>query len=90
MHIAQVAAIAPVSGASDASLRESAKELETVFLAEMLKSAGFGKTPSEFGGGVGEDQFSSFLTERQARAFAESGGIGLAEHIFNALKDRQT
>ncbi len=69
-------------------LREAAAELEAVFLAEMLKSSGFGKTSEAFGGGVGEEQFSSFLADQQARAFSQAGGVGLAEHIFNAMVAR--
>ena len=71
-------------------LKEAAAELEAVFLSEMLKSAGFGKTSEAFGGGVGEEQFSSFLADQQARAFAQSGGVGLAEHIFKAMVARAT
>ncbi|QUJ78076.1 rod-binding protein [Sulfitobacter albidus] len=55
----------------------------------MLKAAGLGKTSSEFGGGVGEDQFGSFLVTEQARAMVDAGGIGLAESLFDALKDQQ-
>ena len=69
------------------SLRDAAVELEATFLAEMLKSAGFGETPDAFGGGSGEDQFSSFLVQAQAREMARSGGIGLAESLYNALKE---
>jgi len=68
-------------------LRNAAVELEATFLAEMLKAAGFGETPSGFGGGEGEDQFSSFLVQAQAREMARSGGIGLAESLFHALKE---
>ncbi len=49
---------------------------------------GFGKTPELFGGGAGEDQFSSFLRLEQARHIASSGGIGLAESLFEALKEQ--
>ncbi|MBV7380420.1 rod-binding protein [Maritimibacter dapengensis] len=72
----------------DARLRATAKELEASFLAEMLKSAGLGEMPSAFGGGPGEEQFTSFLRLEQARQMTESGGIGLAETIFEALKER--
>lgn len=73
--------------ATDAKLREAAKELETNFLAEMLKTAGVGKTSESFGGGAGEDQFSSFLRLEQARAMVDAGGIGLSEAFFNSLKE---
>lgn len=72
----------------DAKLREASKELEATFLAEMLKSAGLGETSKSFGGGAGEDQFSSFLRMEQARAMVDAGGIGLSEAFFNALKER--
>ena len=80
--------ISPVNSAPQAQLRKVAQELEATFLAEMLKSAGVGKTPEAFGGGAGEDQFASFLRVEQARAMAAKGGIGLTEAIFESLKER--
>ncbi len=68
-------------------IRKAANELETTFLAEMLKAAGLGKTRESFGGGAGEDQFSSFLVRAQAEQMTKAGGIGLAESLYNALKD---
>jgi hypothetical protein len=41
-----------------------------------------------FNGGIGEEQFQSFLRLEQARAMVGQGGIGLAENIFEALKER--
>lgn len=79
-----------VAGPSpDAGLREAAEQLEASFLSEMLKAAGLGKTIDGFGGGAGEDQFSSFLVQAQAEEMVRAGGIGLAEAIFNALKERE-
>lgn len=72
----------------DRALWNAAKELEASFLSEMLKSAGIGKTPDSFGGGVGEDQFASFLRQEQARSMVDSGGIGLAQSLFDALKEQ--
>jgi Rod binding domain-containing protein len=69
-------------------LRSAAEKLEASFLSEMLKSAGFGKAQESFGGGVGEEQFSSFLRDAEAREMARGGGIGLAESLFEALKER--
>lgn len=74
--------------ARDRELRAAAEELEANFLAEMLKAAGVGKTPEAFGGGSGEDQFASFLRLEQAREMARAGGIGLAESLFEAMKER--
>ncbi|MDJ0825617.1 MAG: rod-binding protein [Rhodobacter sp.] len=72
----------------DVELREAAQALEATFLAEMLKSAGLGETRGVFGGGAGEDQFSSFLRQAQAEEMVKAGGIGLAERLFEALKER--
>lgn len=73
----------------DKLIFEAAQKLEATFLAEMLKSAGFGEARETFGGGAGEDQFGSFLVQEQAMQMAKAGGIGLSETLFEALKDRR-
>ena len=70
-------------------LRKAAMQLEATFLAEMLKSAGLGESRETFGGGSGEDQFSTFLIRAQAEQMALGGGIGLAESLYNSLKEAQ-
>jgi Rod binding domain-containing protein len=77
------------STAQSDPLRQAAQELEASFLAEMLKSAGLGKSRESFGGGTGEDQFSTFMIRAQATEMAKAGGIGLAESLYHALKERQ-
>ena len=72
----------------DAALHDAARALEASFLSEMLKSAGFGKSRDSFGGGAGEDQFSSFLVTAQADEMVKTGGIGLSERLFDVLKAR--
>ena len=72
----------------DRALRDAAEKLEAQFLSEMLKSAGFGKARDAFGGGAGEDQFASLLRDAQAREMVRAGGIGLAESLYQALKER--
>jgi Rod binding domain-containing protein len=66
-------------------LREKAAELETAFLSEMLGYAGLGTPMESFGGGIGEEQFSSFLRQEQAEAMVKAGGIGLTEVLFRAM-----
>lgn len=73
----------------NADLLDVAQKLEASFLAEMLTAAGLGQSPQEFGGGAGEDQFSSFLVQEQATAMVKAGGIGLSEMIFQTLKERE-
>ena len=81
----------PALSAADrraAALHIAADKLEAGFLAEMLKSAGAGKSRESFGGGVGEDQFGDFMVTEQARMMVAAGGIGLSEQIYEALKAR--
>ncbi len=88
LPLPQDPAARPVPLSDDARLREVAEQLEAGFLAEMLKSAGLGATRGEFGGGAGEEHFSSFLIQAQAREMVQAGGIGLAESLFEAMKVR--
>lgn len=78
----------PHKPTADANLLEVARDLEASFLSEMLKYSGLGKSRESFGGGAGEDQFSSLLIDEQARAMVDAGGIGLAESIFESMKDK--
>ncbi len=72
------------------ALKEAAMRLEAGFLAEMLKSAGLDKPREGLGGGgTGESQFGSFLVQAQAEQIARSGGIGLAETLYQALVERE-
>ena len=70
-------------------LRDVAKAFEASFLAEMLKASGLGKSRGEFGGGAGEDAFSSMMVDEQAQLMVERGGIGLSESIFQSLWARE-
>lgn len=73
--------------AQEPALRQVSSQLEALFLAEMLKASGFGEVSESFGGGQGEAQFTSFLQDVQAERMVQAGGIGLAESLFNALKE---
>ena len=75
-------------GKRDQAMMDAAKKLEATFLSEMLKAAGLGKTRGAFGGGAGEDQFASFLRQAQAEEMVNAGGIGLAESLYQALKEK--
>ena len=88
VHIPPVDAPTRTITSQDQKLRSAAEKLEAGFLAEMLKAAGLGKSRSAFGGGAGEDQFSSFLVQEQAMQMVRAGGIGLAESLFESLKEK--
>lgn len=77
----------PPRDAGTARLRKAAEELETAFLTEVLKAAGAGAPRQTLGGGAGEEQFAFLLRQTQAEAMMRQGGIGLAEQIFNCLRE---
>jgi peptidoglycan hydrolase FlgJ len=86
--------IVPAAGApkpvpqSEQAARKAAEAFEAAFLAEMLQYTGLNAMPDGFGGGAGEEAFGSFLTDEYARLLAERGGIGIAEQVFEILKQR--
>lgn len=85
------------SAPPDPRLRERAEALEGAFLAEMLRHTGlgagggegFGTLRGPFGGGIGEEQFASFLRESMAGRMVDAGGIGLTESLLRALGPRE-
>ena len=96
MELPTIPSTGPSTGANQAAdrpsheeqLRAAAQALEASFLAQMLDSAGVGEVPEGFGGGEGEGQFASFLRQAQAEEIVRTGGIGLAESIYESLLER--
>ncbi|WP_417523447.1 rod-binding protein [Marinovum sp.] len=80
---------APGPSVDPPEMKMVAQDLESTFLAEMLKSAGFGKQPESFNGGVGEEQFSSFLVRAQADAMVQAGGLGLTELFVKSMLEAE-
>ncbi|MDA3857236.1 MAG: rod-binding protein [Roseovarius sp.] len=74
--------------AQSTPMRTAAERLEASFLAEMLKSAGFGEQENSFSGSTGEDQFASFHREALALQMVRNGGIGLAEVFYQSLMEK--
>jgi peptidoglycan hydrolase FlgJ len=94
MEIAPTSPVALAVARPDATelhqeaVHKAAEAFEASFLAEMLRYTGVNTMPSGFGGGAGEEAFSSFLTEEYARLLAERGGMGIAEQVFGLLEQR--
>ena len=89
MDIQSTQGALPAPPSRNAQLMSVAQSLEAAFLADMLKAAGVGESPDGFGGGVGEDQFASFLREEQAREMTRAGGIGLAQALFDSMVEAE-
>ncbi len=71
----------------DQMIRQTAQKLEATFIAEMLKSAGFGEQDNSFSGSAGEDHFASFQREALAEQMVKVGGIGLAEAFYKSMTE---
>ena len=71
---------------SNRAAREAAEEFEAIFLASMFESMFAGiKTDGPFGGGHGESIYRSMLNQEYANAIAKSGGVGIADDLFNEM-----
>ncbi|SCY29485.1 hypothetical protein [Paracoccus tibetensis] len=72
-------AAAPVARPAPQSMASTslADQVEQMFLEEMLKHCGPGALGGSFGGGAGEEQFSSFLTREHAALLARRLDLGL-------------
>jgi len=69
------------NGTADASL-EAARGFEAVFLTQLVDSMFAGlETNGYFGGGHAEKMWRGFLVEHIAEAFAERGGVGIADAV---------
>ena len=64
-----------------APMARAGDQLETAFLAEMLKIAMPDQGAGAFGGGAGESQFSSFLVEQHAALLASRLDLGLTDRL---------
>ncbi len=79
----------PAPDSKDQKIRAVAQKLEATFIAEMLKSAGFGEQKNSFSGSAGEDHFASFQREALAAQMVKVGGIGLAEAFYKSMTETQ-
>jgi Rod binding domain-containing protein len=85
-----VAALPAPASQSLARAEAAAKEFEAVFIAQMLAPLFASvETPSIAGGGKSEAFFKGLLQESYAKAVAERGGFGLADHVKAALLNIQ-
>ena len=67
------------ASASASAPRPPSEQLEQLFLEEMLKYCGPKSNTGAFGGGIGEDQFSSFLIQEQAATLAGRMDLGFSK-----------
>jgi Rod binding domain-containing protein len=92
-----VTALAPAAstalnalGNVQAKARAAAQDFEAMFLNAMMQPM-FSSVKSEgpFGDGPGGQVWKSMLTDQYARTFAANGGVGIADHVYQALLQAQ-
>ncbi len=87
---AQIAPAAPKSSMNPEQLRRAASEFEAFFLARALEPMFEGiATEAPFGGGMAETMWRSLLVDEYGKAFARSGGIGIADAMVRDLVSLQ-
>ncbi len=86
------AASTPISATAAPRQRidSAARDFEAVFIAQMLEPMFASiETPTIAGGGKSEEFFNSLLRESYAKAMADRGGFGIADHVKAALIELQ-
>ena len=80
------AALQKVSPKTQAKLKATAQDFESVFLGQMFSQMTAGlKGDGPFGSTVGTGVWRSMLTDEYAKSFAKGGGIGLSNDVFRTM-----
>jgi flagellar protein FlgJ len=78
------------SGRNDPQLRKACSELESLFIAYLLKEMRTTIPKSDFiNGGRAEEIYTSMLDSEMARELSSKGGIGLSSILLDQLGRRQ-
>ena len=78
------------SGRNDPQLRKACSELESLFIAHLLKEMRATIPKSDFiNGGKAEEIYTSMLDSEMARELSSKGGIGLSSILLDQLGRRQ-
>lgn len=76
----------PVPAVEMARIEETARDFEAMFITEMLRPMFEGiKTNDMFGGGKGEEIFSSMLIDEYGKNMAAAGTLGIADQVKEQL-----
>lgn len=78
--------------ADPALAAKTGHDFEAMFLSQMLQPMfeGVNKSNSYFGGGHGEEAFSSMLVDEYGKAMADHGGVGVAKMVADTILKSQT
>ena len=78
------------SARRDVKAWAAAQAFESFFLGQVMNAMSAGlKTDGPFGGGPSEGAWRSMLNEKVGEAIAQSGGVGIADHVYNQMLKMQ-
>ena len=92
VDLLKASATAPgkINAATKAKAKAAAQDFEAVFINSMFQQMFTGiNGDGPFGGDGASGVWRSFLTDEYAKTFAKAGGLGLADHVYNALIAQQ-
>ena len=73
-----------------AKAKTAARDFESMFLNSMFQQMFTGiDGDGPFGGSGALKVWRSFLTDQYAKTFAKSGGVGIADHVYDTLLKQQ-
>ncbi len=68
----------------------AAQAFEAFFLGQVMNAMSAGlKTDGPFGGGPSEGAWRSMLNEKVGESITQSGGVGIADHVYNQMLKMQ-
>ncbi|MCD6310233.1 MAG: rod-binding protein [Candidatus Eremiobacteraeota bacterium] len=86
-EIQKAADMAPSRKQEDAKLKDACQQFETLFLSQLFTQMrkSIPKTKL-FGEGRDEEMMSSMLDQERAKVWAQTGGIGLANLLYQQMR----
>ena len=77
---------APAKPKADPKMEATAKDFESVFLGQMMKTMMESvEQDGQFTGGQGEEMFRGVLAEKLGTEMAKRGGLGLAPAVLDQM-----
>jgi len=74
----------------DANAWAAAQAFESFFLGQVMNAMSAGiKNDGPFGGGPSEGAWRGMLNEKVGEAVAQSGGVGIADHVYQQMLKMQ-
>ena len=68
----------------------AAQAFESFFLGQVMNAMSAGlKTDGPFSGGPSEGAWRSILNDKVGEAITQSGGVGIADHVYNQMLKMQ-